>query len=101
MGPDARNDHVKAAGLRGLLAYQWAHPGKQLLFMGQEFAQRAEWSKERGIDWYQLDENSFSSGIQRMVHDINGIYRRHRALWSQDTRPEGRGSTQTTRPTTC
>jgi 1,4-alpha-glucan branching enzyme len=83
------NDHVKAAGLRGLLAYQWAHPGKQLLFMGQEFGQRAEWSEERGLDWYQLDENSFSNGIQRMVHDMNGIYRSRRALWSRDTSPEG------------
>jgi 1,4-alpha-glucan branching enzyme len=83
------NDHVKAAGLRGLLAYQWAHPGKQLLFMGQDFGQRAEWSEERGLDWYQLGENSFSTGIQRMVRDMNGIYRSRRALWSQDTSPEG------------
>jgi 1,4-alpha-glucan branching enzyme len=83
------SDHVKAAGLRGLLAYQWAHPGKQLLFMGQEFGQRAEWSEDRGLDWYQLDEDSFSNGIQRMVHDINGIYRSRRALWSRDTSPEG------------
>ena len=83
------NDHVKAAGARGLLAYQWAHPGKQLLFMGQEFGQRAEWSEERGLDWYQLDENSFSTGIQRMVHDINAIYQTRRALWSRDTSPEG------------
>ncbi len=83
------NDHVKAAGLRGLLAYQWAHPGKQLLFMGQEFGQRAEWSEERGVDWYQLDENSFSTGVQRFVHDMNGIYSSRRALWSQDTKPEG------------
>ncbi|MCB0947253.1 MAG: alpha amylase C-terminal domain-containing protein, partial [Mycobacterium sp.] len=83
------NDHVKAAGLRSLLAYQWAHPGKQLLFMGQEFGQRAEWSEERGVDWYQLDENSFSGGIQRFVADLNAIYRQRPALWSQDTRPEG------------
>ena len=83
------NDHVKAAGLRGLLAYQWAHPGKQLLFMGQEFGQRAEWSEERGLDWYQLGEDSFSNGVQRMVRDINGIYCSRRALWSRDTSPEG------------
>ncbi len=83
------NDHVKAAGLRGLLAYQWSHPGKQLLFMGQEFGQRAEWSEERGVDWYQLGEASFSNGIQRMVRDINGIYRSRRALWSRDASPEG------------
>ncbi|ODQ93291.1 1,4-alpha-glucan branching protein GlgB [Mycolicibacterium holsaticum] len=83
------NDHVKAAGLRGLLAYQWAHPGKQLLFMGQDFGQRAEWSEERGVDWYQLDENSYSTGIQRMVQDMNAIYACRRALWSRDTSPEG------------
>ncbi len=83
------NDHTKAAGLRNLIAYQWAHPGKQLLFMGQEFGQRAEWSEERGLDWYQLDENSFSNGIQRMMRDANDLYRTRRALWSQDTRPDG------------
>ncbi|WBP93253.1 1,4-alpha-glucan branching protein GlgB [Mycolicibacterium neoaurum] len=83
------NDHNKAAGLRSLLAYQWAHPGKQLLFMGQEFGQRAEWSEERGVDWYQLSENSFSTGISQLVTDINTLYRERRALWSRDTVPEG------------
>ncbi|MGK2882327.1 MAG: 1,4-alpha-glucan branching protein GlgB [Mycobacterium sp.] len=83
------NDHVKAAGLRSLLAYQWAHPGKQLLFQGQEFGQRAEWSEERGVDWFQLDENSFSSGILQLVYDMNRIYRGNPSLWSQDTLPEG------------
>jgi 1,4-alpha-glucan branching enzyme len=83
------NDHVKAAGLRGLLAYQWAHPGKQLLFMGQEFGQRAEWSEERGLDWFQLGEQGFSGGLQRFVRDVNGIYRSSRALWSRDSSPEG------------
>jgi len=83
------NDHVKAAGLRSLLAYQWAHPGKQLLFMGQEFGQRAEWSEQHGLDWWQLDEAGFSSGILRLVRDINAIYRAHPALWSRDTSPAG------------
>lgn len=83
------NDHTKAASVRGLLAYQWAHPGKQLLFMGQEFGQRAEWSEERGLDWFQLGEQSFSTGIQRLVTDINGLYRSRRALWSRDTVPDG------------
>jgi 1,4-alpha-glucan branching enzyme len=83
------NDHGKAAGLRSLLAYQWAHPGKQLLFMGQEFGQRAEWSEERGVDWYQLDENSYSTGIQRFVADLNELYRSRPSLWSQDSKPEG------------
>ena len=83
------NDHMKAAGLRSLLAYQWAHPGKQLLFMGQEFGQRAEWSEERGVDWFQLGEDGFSNGVLRMVHDVNEIYRGHPALWSHDSSPEG------------
>jgi 1,4-alpha-glucan branching enzyme len=83
------NDHVKAAGLRSLVAYQWAHPGKKLLFMGQEFGQRAEWSEHRGLDWFQLDEDGFSGGILRFVTDVNQIYRSRPALWSQDSRPEG------------
>ncbi len=83
------DDHAKAAGVRSLLAYQWAHPGKQLLFMGQEFGQRAEWSEERGVDWFQLDEDGFSSGIAQLVRDINRIYQSRRALWSRDSSHEG------------
>jgi 1,4-alpha-glucan branching enzyme len=83
------NDYMKAAGLRSLLAYQWAHPGKQLLFMGQEFGQRAEWSEERGVDWFQLGEGGFSTGILRMVHDLNQIYRSQPALWTHDSSPVG------------
>jgi len=79
------DDHQKAAGLRALLAYQWAHPGKQLLFMGQEFGQRSEWCHDRGLDWFQLDEpDGYSRGIQRLVGDINGHYLAIPALWSQD-----------------
>ncbi len=83
------NDHVKAAGLRALLAYQWAHPGKKLLFMGQEFGQRAEWSEHRGLDWFQLDEHGFSGGIQRFMADVNAVYRSRPALWSLDSNPAG------------
>jgi 1,4-alpha-glucan branching enzyme len=83
------NDHMKAAGVRSLLAYQWAHPGKQLLFMGQEFGQRAEWSEERGVDWFQLDEQGFSGGIKRFMADANEIYKTRRALFSRDSSPEG------------
>ena len=83
------NDHVKAAGLRSLLAYQWAHPGKKLLFMGQEFGQRAEWSEVRGVDWFQLGEQGFSAGILRFLTDLNAVYRRCPALWSLDGAPAG------------
>jgi 1,4-alpha-glucan branching enzyme len=57
--------------------------------MGQEFGQRAEWSEERGVDWYQLDEHGFSGGILRFMSDVNTVYRTRPALWSQDARPEG------------
>ncbi|WP_078285317.1 1,4-alpha-glucan branching enzyme [Mycobacteroides chelonae] len=80
---------AKAAGLRCLLAYMWAHPGKQLLFMGQEFGQRAEWSDERGVDWFQLGEDGYSSGIAALTADLNSAYQQRRALWSQDTAPQG------------
>ncbi|MEO6793194.1 MAG: 1,4-alpha-glucan branching protein GlgB, partial [Mycobacterium sp.] len=82
------DDHQKAAGMRALLAYQWAHPGKQLLFMGQEFGQRDEWCNERGVDWFQLDDAAgYSTGILRLVGDVNAQYRALPALWSQDADP--------------
>jgi 1,4-alpha-glucan branching enzyme len=76
------------AGLRTLLAYMWAHPGKQLLFMGSEFGQGAEWSAERGLDWWALDHESHS-GVQRLVRDLNNHYRDVPALWELDSSPEG------------
>jgi len=76
------------ANLRALLAYMWAHPGKQLLFMGSEFGQGAEWSAERGLDWWALD-NEYHSGVQRLVRDLNNQYRDVPALWALDSSPEG------------
>ena len=78
----------KLAGVRGLLAYMWAHPGKQLLFMGCELADDQEWSETRGLDWYLLHDPG-RAGIQRLVRDLNRAYRSAPALWSQDTTPSG------------
>jgi 1,4-alpha-glucan branching enzyme len=83
------------AGLRGLLAYQWAHPGKQLLFMGSEFGQEAEWSEQTGLDWQALGDSihpqGFHGGVQRLVRDLNQVYREQSALWRQDFSPDGFG----------
>jgi 1,4-alpha-glucan branching enzyme len=76
------------AGLRSMLAYMWAHPGKQLLFMGSEFGQGSEWSADNGLDWWVLDFD-VHQGVQRLSRDLNAIYRRTPALWQLDTSPEG------------
>jgi 1,4-alpha-glucan branching enzyme len=76
------------ANLRALLAYMWAHPGKQLLFMGSEIGQSSEWSEARSLDWWLL-EHPEHQGVQRLVGDLNRTYRQTPALWSQDTSPSG------------
>jgi 1,4-alpha-glucan branching enzyme len=82
------DDFGKAAGVRALLAYMWAHPGKQLLFMGQDFGQFREWSHDRGLDWQELD-NPLHQGITAAVRALNTVYRAHPAFWTQDTAPGG------------
>jgi 1,4-alpha-glucan branching enzyme len=76
------------ATLRTLYAYMWAHPGKQLLFMGQEFAQGGEWAEGRSLDWWLLDSPDHR-GIARLVTDLNHLYAETSALWSRDTTPDG------------
>ena len=76
------------ANLRAYLAYMWAHPGKQLLFMGQEFAQAAEWAESRSLDWWHLDDPAHR-GVLDLVRDLNGRYRELEALWSLDVDPAG------------
>jgi 1,4-alpha-glucan branching enzyme len=78
----------KAAGLRSLLAFMWAHPGKQLLFMGGEFGQIDEWSEKRSLDWPLLDE-PLHNGIKRLVGDLNAAYKVSPALFTLDTSPDG------------
>jgi 1,4-alpha-glucan branching enzyme len=78
----------KMATLRALYAFMWAHPGKQLLFMGQEFGQGGEWSEVRSLDWWVLDDPGHR-GVARLVRDLNGVYRATPALWSRDTTEDG------------
>ncbi|HYH28922.1 MAG TPA: 1,4-alpha-glucan branching enzyme, partial [Pseudonocardia sp.] len=78
----------KSANLRALLAYMWAHPGKQLLFQGGEFGQEREWSESRSIDWHLLDD-PLHAGVKTLVGDLNRAYRSQPALWTRDSTPEG------------
>lgn len=81
------------ANHRAYLGFMWAHPGKQLLFMGQEFAQGAEWSESHGPDWWLLDPSYEAAGDHRgvrdLVSDLNAVYVATPALWQRDTSPEG------------
>ncbi len=76
------------AGLRSLLAFMWAHPGKQLLFMGGEFGQGDEWSEQAGLEWNVL-EYPRHAGVQQLVKDLNRVYARQPALWQQDSSQAG------------
>jgi 1,4-alpha-glucan branching enzyme len=76
------------ANLRAYLALMWAHPGKQLLFMGGEFGQESEWAESRELDWWLLDLPDHG-GTRRLVCDLNRVYVGDSALWSQDADPAG------------
>ena len=78
----------KLATLRALYGFMWAHPGKKLLFMGQEFAQNDEWNQEAGLQWH-LTEYAEHTGVQSALADINENYKRHPALWEKDVSPDG------------
>jgi 1,4-alpha-glucan branching enzyme len=71
------------ATLRSYLAFMWASPGKQLIFMGAELGQESEWSESRDLDWWLLDLPDHA-GLQRLVRDLNTNYRDMPALWSRD-----------------
>ncbi len=82
------DDWQKFATLRAYYGLMWGYPGKKLLFMGQEFAQRGEWSEERALDWHLLD-HAPHSGVQQLVGDLNRLYAAHPALHARDCEPEG------------
>ncbi|MBV8876694.1 MAG: 1,4-alpha-glucan branching protein GlgB [Gammaproteobacteria bacterium] len=71
------------AGLRLLYGYMWTHPGKKLLFMGGELAQRREWHHEESLEWHLL-QYPLHAGVQRWVRDLNRLYRATPALHELD-----------------
>ena len=82
-------DHwQRLAGCRALYLYQWTHPGKQLIFMGDEYAQGGEWTEQHELDWYTLDDPGHV-GVRRCVQDLNRVYRETPALWLRDHTPDG------------
>lgn len=76
------------ATLRAFLAYMWTHPGKQLIFMGCEFAQESEWADGRSLDWWLLDQPAHYR-VHAQVKEMNALYKDHRALWELDTDAAG------------
>ena len=78
----------KFANLKVAYSFMMGHPGKKLLFMGQEFAQLQEWSEARELDWYLLGEERHQQ-MQAYVKALLHLYRKHPALYEQDTKPEG------------
>ncbi|MPZ13553.1 MAG: 1,4-alpha-glucan branching protein GlgB [Chloroflexi bacterium] len=73
------DDWQKLANLRLLLAYMYAQPGKKLLFMGGEFGQWREWAHDESLDW-QITEYDRHAGLQRLMTDLNALYRAEPAL---------------------
>lgn len=82
------DDWQKFANLRAYYGMMWGYPGKKLLFMGQEFAQRREWSEARSLDWDLLDAPAHE-GVRRWVRDLNRVYTTRPALHARDCEPEG------------
>lgn len=74
--------------LKAFYSYMFAHPGKKLLFMGQDFAQFIEWDYKKQLDWFLLDYDSHKD-MQSFVRELNGFYRQTPAFWEQDTSWDG------------
>lgn len=82
------DDWQKFANVRLLLAYMYCHPGKKLLFMGTEFAQRQEWNHDKSLDWH-LSDSAPHAGVLRLVQDLNRLYRGQSALHAHDCDESG------------
>jgi 1,4-alpha-glucan branching enzyme len=76
------------ANLRALYAWMWAHPGKQMLFMGAELAQEREWDHDHELDWWSLDWADHRR-VSELLRSLNGTYADQPALWERDVSAEG------------
>lgn len=88
LGKMSGDDWQQFANLRAYYAMMWGYPGKKLLFMGQEFAQRREWSEERALDWHLMDAPAHR-GVADLIRDLNRLYRQTPALHARDCEGEG------------
>lgn len=82
------DDWQQFAGARAYYGFMWGYPGKKLLFMGQEFGQRAEWNFRQSLDWHLL-QHAPHAGMSRAVADLNRLYRDLPALHRHDCEPHG------------
>jgi 1,4-alpha-glucan branching enzyme len=82
------DDWQQFANLRAYYGLMWGYPGKKLLFMGQEFAQRREWSEDRALDWDLRDAHAHE-GVRNLVRDLNRLYRETPALHARDCEGDG------------
>jgi len=83
------DDWQKFANLRAFYTFMYGHPGKKLLFMGGEFGQTREWNHDTSLDWHLLEMGPYHRGLQRLVQDLNGLYRSQPALYQIDFEPSG------------
>ncbi len=79
----------KLANLKATYGFMMTHPGKKLLFMGQEFGQEREWSEERSLDWFLLEDNPIHQAMDKFSRDLFGLYKKYPALYKLDQYTEG------------
>jgi 1,4-alpha-glucan branching enzyme len=82
------DDWQRFANLRAYYGFMWGHPGKKLLFMGQEFAQPDEWHHDRELPWHLLDDPRHA-GVSNLIRDLNALYRQQPALHRKDCEADG------------
>jgi 1,4-alpha-glucan branching enzyme len=83
------DDWRKFANLRAYYGFMYGHPGKKMLFMGDDFGQTQEWQHDRSLGWHLLDAGPYHRGLQALVRDLNRLYRAERALHEADDDPGG------------